>query len=208
MKSNSSSLRSMIATVCLACVLWFITFSVPVGNFWIKITFSASVLAILALWLKEANELKMMFTFKAIIIGLVSAIILYTIFWIGQTVSHMILSFSKNQINNIYALGEGTSKWRIVFLLFFITGPAEEIYWRGFLQKRLSNRLGGWQGWLIAAAIYAGVHVFSFNFMLVGAAGVAGLFWGWLYWRLDNLAPIMISHAAWSACIFAIFPTA
>ncbi|MCJ7772771.1 MAG: CPBP family intramembrane metalloprotease [Desulfobacterales bacterium] len=208
MKTNSSSLRPVLITVCLASALWFLTFSVTVGNFWIKISISAALLAFFALWLKESKELKIKFNFMAIIIGLVSAVILYAIFWIGQTLSHIIFSFSRNQINNIYTLGQGTSRWIIVFLLFFITGPAEELYWRGFLQKRLSNRFGGWQGWLLAAGIYAGVHICSLNFMLVGAAGVAGLFWGWLYWRLDNLAPVMVSHAVWSAGIFAVFPTA
>jgi membrane protease YdiL (CAAX protease family) len=208
MKNNTSSLRPLLITVGLAFVLWFITFSVPFGNFWIKISISAAFLAICAFRLKVANELTMKFNFKAIIIGLASAVILYAIFWIGQTISHVIFSFSKSQIDNIYALGEGSSMSAIVLMLFFITGPAEEIYWRGFVQKRLSNRFGGWQGWLIAAAIYAGVHICSLNFMLVGAAGVAGLFWGWLYWRLDNLAPVMISHAVWSSGIFAVFPTA
>ncbi|MBW1849426.1 MAG: CPBP family intramembrane metalloprotease [Deltaproteobacteria bacterium] len=208
MKKNSPSLRPIIITLSLAFVLWFITFSIPVGNFGIKISISASFLAICAFRMKEANELPMKFNFKTIIIGLVSAVILYAIFWIGQTVSHVIFSFSKSQIDNIYALGKGSSMGAIVLLLFFITGPAEEIYWRGFVQKRLSNRFGGWQGWLIAAAIYAGVHICTLNFMLVGAAGVAGLFWGWLYWRLDNLAPVMISHAVWSAGIFAVFPVA
>jgi len=207
MNRRNSSFRPVWVTVGLAFLLWVLTFSVPIGNFWIKISISASILAICALWLKQSNELKMAFNFKSVIIGLLSAAILYAVFWIGQTVSHMIFSFSRNQIGDIYALGKGSSKWVIVCLLLFITGPAEELYWRGFLQKRLSSRFGNWQGWILAAAIYAGVHICSFNFMLVGAAAVAGLFWGWLYWHLDNLAPVMISHAVWSAAIFAIFPT-
>jgi membrane protease YdiL (CAAX protease family) len=42
--------------------------------------------------------------------------------------------------------------------------------------------------------------------MLVGAAAVAGAFWGAMYARLGRLAPVIVSHALWSAVIFAVFP--
>jgi hypothetical protein len=42
--------------------------------------------------------------------------------------------------------------------------------------------------------------------MLVGAAAVAGAFWGAMYARLDSLAPVILSHSIWSAVIFAVFP--
>ncbi len=96
--------------------------------------------------------------------------------------------------------------WVIALLLFFITGPAEEVYWRGYLQKNLMVRFGGWQGWLLAAGIYAAVHIWSFNFMLIGAAFVAGAFWGAMYGYFKNLTPVIISHSVWSMVIFAVFP--
>jgi len=206
MKNKSSSLLPLWITIGLAFLLWFLIFSVPIGNFWIKIALSASLLAICAFWLKRSNELIIKFNVNAVVIGLLSAVILYGIFRLGQAVSYMIFSFSKYQIERIYALGEESSIGIVVLLLIFITGPAEEIYWRGFVQKRLSHHLGAWQGWLIATVIYSAVHICTLNFMLVGAAAVAGLFWGFLYWRLNNLVPVIISHAIWSVGIFAVFP--
>ena len=94
----------------------------------------------------------------------------------------------------------------IVLLLFFVTGPCEEIYWRGYLQRNLMERFGNGPGWALGTVIYAAVHIWSFNFMLIGAAAVAGAFWGALYWRLKSLAPIIISHSVWSTVIFAVFP--
>ena len=120
--------------------------------------------------------------------------------------STALFPFAEQQIGSIYGRGAGTSRWSIVLLLFFITGPCEEIFWRGYLQRQLMKRLGGWQGWLLATAVYAGVHLWSFNFMLIGAAAVAGAFWGALYWRLGRLAPVIISHSIWSMVIFAVFP--
>ena len=116
------------------------------------------------------------------------------------------MPFATTQINGIYQKGLGTHTGIIAALLFFITGPCEEIYWRGFLQKNLAVRFGPWQGWLLATVIYAGVHIWSFNLMLIGAAAVAGGFWGAMFWRYKSLGPVIISHSVWSTIIFAVFP--
>jgi membrane protease YdiL (CAAX protease family) len=116
------------------------------------------------------------------------------------------MSFAGQQVAGVYDKGAGTPMWLIALLLFFITGPAEEFYWRGYLQRNLMTRFGPWQGWLLATAIYAGVHIWSFNFMLIGAAFVAGAFWGAMYCRIKNLAPVILSHSIWSTVIFAVFP--
>ena len=196
----------LIATVILATALWFVTFYLTWSTFWIKISFSAASLAILSFWLQPFPKQDIEFNGRAIIIGLVSAAALYFIFWAGKAVSAAILPFSGHQIGGIYAKGTGTSMWIIALLLFFITGPSEELYWRGYLQRNLMTRFGRWQGWLLATAIYAAVHIWSFNFMLIGAAFVAGAFWGAMYMHFKNLAPVIISHSVWSMVIFAVFP--
>ena len=100
----------------------------------------------------------------------------------------------------------GTNKGLIFLLLLFVTGPGEEIFWRGFLQDRFMRRWGNFPGFLITTSIYAGVHLFSWNLMLIMAAFVAGAFWGLLYlWKRDLLIQI-ISHSFWSAVIFSVAP--
>jgi len=205
---NRSEFRPvpLIGTVLLATLFWFATFYLTWASFWIKISVSAATLAIVSLLLQPNRKERIRFDARAVALGLVSAAILYFIFWTGKTVSAMILPFSGGQIGGIYDKGAGTPMWVIALLLFFVTGPSEELYWRGYLQKNLMMRFGQWQGWLLATAIYAAVHIWSFNFMLVGAAAVAGAFWGAMYWRLKNLTPVIISHSVWSAVIFAVFP--
>jgi len=202
-------LRTLIATVALAAALWFVTFSLNWGNFWLKISLSASTLAAIA-WRqqpkRESSTLR--FNSGAVIPGLAAALALYLVFRLGKSLATILLPFADHQIGGIYARGTDTPSWLIVGLLLLVTGPAEELYWRGYLQKNLMARLGSWQGWLLGTAIYAGVHVCSLNFMLVAAAAIAGAFWGALYWKLDNLAPVIVSHAVWSAVIFAVFPMA
>ena len=197
---------AVTGTVVLAAGLWFVTFYLSWFNFWIKISFSAALLASVSRVLPPGNKIDLEFNARAVILGLGSAVLLYGLFWAAKKLSAPLLPFSGRQIASIYQKGTGLLRWQIALLLFFVTGPAEELYWRGYLQKNLMKRFGRWQGWLMATGVYAGVHIWSFNFMLIGAAAVAGAFWGALYWRLNNLAPVILSHSIWSAVIFSVFP--
>jgi hypothetical protein len=206
LSASSFEWKPVIGTVLLAAVLWFVTFYLDWGVFWFKISVSALLLAIISLLLQPKGAFRFSLSFKTIGLGLLSAILLYLIFWVGKSVSTMIFPFAGDQIGAIYGKGEGTPVWVISLLLFFVTGPCEEIYWRNFLQKKLVLRFGGLGGWLLATLLYAGVHIWSFNFMLTGAAAVAGAFWGAMYWRFNDISPVIISHAVWSTFIFAVMP--
>ncbi|MDY6905716.1 MAG: type II CAAX endopeptidase family protein [Thermodesulfobacteriota bacterium] len=198
--------KAVAATVVLAVIFWFITFYLEWGVFWFKIAPAALILAGLSFLLQPAHYLRFSLNWRNILIGLASAALLYLIFWTGKAISTAILPFAADQVGAIYSKGEGTPSWMIVLLLFFVTGPCEEIYWRGFLQRQLMTRLGDGRGWLLATALYAGVHVSSGNFMLIGAAAVAGAFWGAMYWRFRDVSAIIISHSIWSTFIFAVVP--
>jgi uncharacterized protein len=197
---------ALAGTLLLAAGLWWVTFAQELASFWIKISISASLLAAISLFLRPPPRGSFKIDARAVAWGLVSAAALYAIFWAGKAVSTEIFAFAGVQIGSIYHKGDGTPLWMIAALLFCVTGPSEEIFWRGFLQQELMDRLGCWKGWAAATAIYAGVHIWSFNFMLVGAAAVAGAFWGAMYAHLGRLPPVILSHAIWSTVIFAVFP--
>ena len=206
MKQSLLDWKYLAITIVLASMLWFFSFYLQWGVFWFKISISAVILAGLSLALQDSTHLRFTVSWRNICIGIISAVILYLIFWLGKTVSTAILPFAGDQVGQIYGKGEGTSTWIIALLLFFVTGPCEEIYWRGFLQHHLTKRFGGLAGWILASGIYASVHIWSGNFMLVGAAGVAGAFWGAMYWWFEDISPVIISHAIWSTFIFAVMP--
>ena len=111
------------------------------------------------------------------------------------------------QVDMIYGIKSGISPVLLSFILVFLIGPAEEIFWRGYVQRTLSEKTGKNAGFVLASLIYAGVHVPSCNFMLVMAALVAGLVWG-LFYRLypEKFAAVIISHALWDAAVFVWFP--
>jgi hypothetical protein len=187
----------------LAVVCWAITFGWPVGNFWVKIGLSVVAVSLYSLyWQRPRISVQP----RSFLLGLFSAVLLYFIFFLGNKLAPTILPGSKTQVGGIYSLGAGANQILIFLLLFFITGPGEEIFWRGFLQDRLMKRWGNFSGFLATTALYGGVHIFSGNLILILAAFVAGAFWGLLYlWKKDLLAQI-ISHSLWSAVIFAVAP--
>ncbi|OGP63150.1 MAG: hypothetical protein A2V65_03905 [Deltaproteobacteria bacterium RBG_13_49_15] len=190
----------------LAAGLWFAVFYLPFSNFWLKISISAALLAGLSIRIQPIQPGELRIDRNALIQGCISAIFLYAIFWLGKTVSKAMFSFASPQIDAIYGKGEGTSLFLVFFLLLLVTGPCEELFWRRFLQQNLVKRYGKWPGWILATAVYAGVHIWSFNFMLIGAAAVAGAFWGLLYLRWKRITPVIISHALWSSMIFSVVP--
>ena len=206
MNASRFHARPLAIMVLLAAVLWCITFALPWASFWIKISLSASLLAGISLILQPIRREELRFDLRAVLIGLVSALLLYGIFWFGRTVSMALFDFAGRQIGMICHKGDGTPLWVIALLLFCVTGPSEEIFWRGYLQRNLMMRFGRWPGWALATTLYAGVHISSMNFMLVGAAAVAGAFWGAMYAHLGRLPPVILSHAVWSSVIFAVFP--
>jgi membrane protease YdiL (CAAX protease family) len=74
------------------------------------------------------------------------------------------------------------------------------------VQRRLSQRFSAPAALLGTTAIYAFVHIWTLNLILIIAAGVAGLVWGWLYQRERSLIAVMLSHALWDVLIFVLFP--
>jgi len=193
----------ILGAFLLASLCWAITFGLSWGSFWIKIGLSVTAVFVYSLcWQRP----KISFRLQSVLLGLVSAAVLYLIFFVGDRLAPYVFSGTSAQVGGIYSLGEGTNKLWVSLLLFFVTGPGEEIFWRGFMQDRLMERWGSFPGYLITTAIYAGVHIFSRNLVLVMAAFVAGAFWGLLYiWKRDLLIQIT-SHSFWSAVIFAMAP--
>ena len=101
----------------------------------------------------------------------------------------------------------GENPWLLSILLLILIGPAEEIFWRGYVQNALSKRWSPNAGFIVTTLVYALVHIWSFNFMLVMAALVVGAIWGLAY-RLypQKLGALIVSHAVWDVAVFVVFP--
>lgn len=145
---------------------------------------------------------------RAVAIGLASAVVLWGVFYLGHAASTVLFSFAQPQVGAIYGLRNGNSHLWIALLLLFIVGPAETIFWQGFVQRNLMKRWGDLAGFIGTVLVYSLVHLWSFNIMLLMAAAVCGAFWGGIYLLLKprNLWPLLISHAVWDVMVFILFP--
>ena len=202
-------MKKLIIPVLIAAFLWFLMFSPWTSqffNFWIAMVISATILITISLTQRKSILDQFNFNWKVIGFGLLSAVVLWMVFYLGDFFSKMLFDFARPQVDSIYAMKEGQNKILLILGLLFIIGPAEEIFWRGYVQDRLIGKYGEWKAFIITTLIYALVHIWSFNFMLVMAALICGIFWGLMYRYSKNLVPLVISHAVWDVAVFILFP--
>lgn len=206
----------LLAAVLTAALLWFYMFSPWTQgrpNFWLVMSCSAVILTTMGLCFTD-NRARLRRVEKPLfqlLGGVVLAFALWGIFWIGDKASAALFDFARPEVDAVYAMKTGLPSWAIAALLLVLIGPAEEFFWRGYVQHTMERVLGSRRpkdyAFVLTAAIYALVHIWSFNFMLVMAALVAGLVWGLVYRLCPKALPaLIVSHALWDALVFIWLP--
>ena len=210
---HSHPIARLLTPIVVAAGLWFYMFSpwtAGLTNFWYTMTASALILIFMAWSLGRDSQFSIFnfqFSIRQLLLGIALAAALWGVFWVGDKLSSLMFGFARGQVDSIYGMKTGIQPWIIALLLLFIIGPAEELFWRGFVQQQLSLHWGENWGFVVTTAIYTLIHLWSFNFMLIIAALVCGIVWGGLY-RLQPkwLPALVVSHAVWDACVFVVFP--
>ena len=175
-------MKFLLSSILLAAIFWFLMFFPYLGlniNFWMMMTAASLTLTLLAIYFGGKPDLT--FSWRELLSGLGIAVVLWFVFWTGDKLSQLLFDFARPQVDLIYGIKGGTSPTLISLLLLCIIGPGEEIFWRGYVQRRLSARWSPNTGFLLATAAYTLIHIPSLNFMLVMAALVCGVIWGGLF---------------------------
>jgi membrane protease YdiL (CAAX protease family) len=193
-------------SLALAFVLFGFTFRGPRKQFWQRMTYTGLTLGTLSL-VAQPELRRTRFTWKDVLLGLGSAGVLYGIFQIGDRLSRKILPGGARDIDQIYGLDAYRPKQEIAARLAFIIGPAEELFWRGLIQQRFMQAYGRVAGTAMATAAYGGAHLVTGNLTLIGAATVAGAFWGGMAMLGVPPGALIVSHAFWDVFIFLVAPT-
>lgn len=203
-------MKKVLPGFIIASVFWFLMFSPWTKdsfNFWYTMT-AATLTLITYSFIMGKGQLKSIYHFKPkwIVLGVLFAALLYVVFFVGKHVADFLFDFANDQIENIYATKSQADKIYIGLALLLLIGPAEEIFWRGFAQHNLSLKYGDNKGFIYTTLIYTLVHIWSFNFILIMAALICGLAWGWIFKKYKSVWPGLISHALWDCVIFVVFP--
>ena len=210
MTSDRKTMKKPLIGFFIALVLWTIMFSpwtAPHVNFWIMMTCSGLILTTYSTWANPAWMKDVRFDFSNIAIGVLLAAALWVVFWLGEFFSTILFDFARPQVDMIYGMKEGENPWVLTALMLSIIGPAEEIFWRGYLQKNFTERWNPDVAFAVTTLMYSLVHISKFNFMLIMAAMVAGIVWGLAYrFFPEKLGAIIISHALWDCAVFIWFP--
>lgn len=194
--------------VALAFVLWFVMFVLKPFNFWIMMAFSTSILYAVSVYYYKNQLSGEFFKISEILIGISSAVVLYFIFWLGKIILDKfgIIPNHNQNISSVYANREIFPAWLVAVLLFFPIGFGEEMFWRGYIQRFLSEKYNKWLGLLITVFFYTAVHISTLNPVLVLASFVVGMYWGLIFLWRGNIVSVLISHMIWDPFIFVIYP--
>jgi len=200
-------------SIGLAFVLWFVMFVLRPFNFWVMLTFSTSLLSVVAFLFGRPLLLGRDLTVRNLLLGVVLAAILYAVFYAGNQflmiVSRLFPALLPDRAGNIASVYEnrgGLSPTLVGLLLFFPIGFGEEIFWRGFVQRRFGERRTATSAFVLTTVLYTAIHIPTGNPVLLLAALTCGLFWGGFYRATGSLVPVLVSHMLWDPFIFVIMP--
>ncbi|MCM3787739.1 CPBP family intramembrane metalloprotease [Domibacillus indicus] len=146
-------------------------------------------------------------TNRFMLYGILSGVVLYALFAAGYALLKLMPVAAEEHVSSIYALFSPVFIWHYIVLVLIII-PGEELFFRGFIQKRLGRYMNKWAAMVIAALFYASVFVFSGEWLWMMAALCGGLFWGSLYiWR-KSIPMLIISHLIFDLLFVVFLPLA
>lgn len=183
-----------------------VTFRGPAERFWQRMTRTGLVLGGLA-WAAEPELRRTRMRGRDAALGLAAAAGLYAVFQVGDRLARRLMPKGAQEIGSVYSLNELRPASELATRLTLVIGPAEELFWRGFVQRRLAARAGAWPGAALGAATYGGAHLVTGNLTLTGAAGVAGAYWAALTAAGLPMGALIVSHVVWDLWIFLLAPT-
>ncbi len=194
--------------VVLAGFMWFVIFVLEPFDFWISMSIATATLMSIALLSNQEILSSEKWSLRSVLYGVLLALVLYGIFWAGNVLLKVIplIPDAKECIASVYEHPTFLPRWVIGILLLFPIGSGEEIFWRGFVQRELTERMGIWPGFLLALLLYASIHIPTANPVLILAALVAGGVWGLVYALTGDIVLVVVSHALWDVMSFVIFP--
>ncbi|WP_261132372.1 CPBP family intramembrane glutamic endopeptidase [Bacillus sp. Marseille-Q3570] len=140
---------------------------------------------------------------KNVLVAVGSGVFIYCFFAVGKLLVTLSIPSLFIQLENLYTMISPETWWHTL-LVFVIIIPAEEWFWRGYVQ----NRLHGTARFrvIVSVLLYGGAHLGSGSILLVLAAVFAGFAWAILYEKTKNIWLPLLSHLVFDLLLFMLFP--
>jgi membrane protease YdiL (CAAX protease family) len=181
--------------IVVAAAAWGIMFAGGRRHFWARAAGAALAVAAYAVAAEPATAVRLFDRSHwagDVLVGVGSGVALYAVFWVGEQLLVVLLPSLAVEVADLYDVrGEGRRWW--IPLVVAMAAPAEELFFRGFLQER--------EGWAVALAVYAAVHLWERKPILVLAALAGGAAWGLLLTWTGGLVAPVVSHLVWAEVI-------
>ncbi|NPA80016.1 MAG: CPBP family intramembrane metalloprotease [Thermotogae bacterium] len=191
---------AFLSEILLVAVLWTFAFKGPL-NFWIGILMAALVMIAFSLRRGVLGVIRP--TPSDVPLGVLYGLLLFAATWLSAVVVREYLPSLYLHVEAVKSLRSLAPPMMYVPVVLTVS-TAEEFFWRGTVQRILSLKLGKLPGFLLALALYVGVHVLAGNPALALASAVAGAFWGFLYILHRDLTPVWISHLVWDVLLLVV----
>ncbi|MBC1251524.1 lysostaphin resistance A-like protein [Listeria welshimeri] len=192
----------LVLGLILCALLVILTYQFP-RVFWYL--YGAGMLFLLSFVIFN-DDLKKEFSFtKGILPGVFSGIVLYIIFYIGAFILKVMPGGLDNSVEaafNKYS----TNSLIIWSLLIIAIIPGEEIFWRGFVLKRLNQYFNHWFSNIFAAVLCMVMMLPSGNFAAIIGIFVASLVWNVMYSYRPSLLMVYLSHLTFAFLLLAALP--
>ncbi|MCA0985938.1 CPBP family intramembrane glutamic endopeptidase [Guptibacillus algicola] len=192
--------KRLLTTILIAHLLLFLSFFVFSNVFWQ--VFTVSLLLLIILSYRSATWKKI--TFDQLLIGTLSGLLLYLLFYIGKQFMLILFPEMITSLQSLYDFISPKEKWHYVSLILVII-PGEELFWRGFVQGKLEKASTAFPI-LLATVLYTSVHIYAGTLLLLAAALLAGFTWGYLYKRTGTITVPILSHLVFDLMLLVFFP--
>jgi membrane protease YdiL (CAAX protease family) len=220
------AVRAAISAVVLA-VVWALAFAADVFPFFVTVAVGGILSGLFGLWVRRGTrgwhpgeDARREFPRFAVTPGQVGLALVVAV--VHLAVGHglfalgdLILPELTATASEVYRRASTIPLWSAILVGALITGPLEEIFWRGAVQPLTGPLLVARLPWLTSVpfgrllgttVLYTAFHLATGQLALIAAAALGGLVWGWLLDRTGSLGATMIAHGAWTTLMFLVPP--
>lgn len=208
-RSSSTRLQTLgLITVALSMIILFLH---PVSMYFLIGVFVATPIMMLVTFCLTSYRGFFRPTAKSIATGIISAALLYLIFYGGNYLINNFhpLGIQASSETSIYST-IGTHPLYLQLLILLFDGFGFESYFRGALQNFFSSKIRNQKSKLGAVFLSSFcdsmIHVVSLNPLWIITTFIADSVWGVTYYHTKDLSSSVSSHIVWDIAIFVVAP--